>query len=172
MKKQIAIAMVTVLLVGAGFMGSGMAVQRGGGPRGSGGHEAFGEGTRNDVGIPSQRMLRRVLELTDAQIEEVKLLKEAAKAAVEPLTDERRSVREQLRAAMDVETPDAVLVGELIIASRDIAEDIQAARESFKDSFMTILTDEQIAKLEGLQDREGSGRGHRRGQRGTPEDGS
>ncbi len=181
MRKKIAMVMAVVLLVGAGFLGTGMAVQRGGGhgARGMGGPEAFGEDAHHDfggrggeMGIPSQRMLRRVLDLTDEQIEEVGLLKEVVQAAVEPLVEERRALREQLRAAMDVEIPDALLVGDLIISSRNIGEDIQAARESFADSFRVILTDEQIAKLEELQGRRGSGRGHRRGQRGPGEDGT
>ena len=173
MQKKIAIVMATVLLVGAGFLGSGMAAQRGEGhgARGFGGSEAFGEGAGGEMGIPSQRMLRRVLDLTDEQIEEVKLLKEAAKLSLEPLVEERRALREQLKAAMDTDTPDALLVGELVIGSRNVSEDIQAARESFADSFKTILTDEQLAKLEELQGRQGSGRGHRRGPHGPEEEG-
>jgi Spy/CpxP family protein refolding chaperone len=173
MKEKIAIVMVTVLLVGAGFLGSGMAAQRGGGhgPRGFGGPEAFGEGAKDGMGIPSQRMLRRILDLSEEQIEEVKLLKEMVKATVEPLNEERRVLREQLKAAMDTDTPDALLVGQLVIYSRNVSEDIQAVRESFADSFKTILTDEQIAKLEGPHDRRGSKGGHRRGPDGPEKDG-
>ena len=180
MQKKIAMVMVTVLLIGVGFLGFAMAVQRGGGhgSRGFGGPEAFGEGAGTDFGgrgggvsIPSQRILRRALDLTDEQIEEVNLLKAVVQAAVEPLVEEQRALREQLKAALDVETSDALLVGQLVIAGRDVSEDIQAARESLTDSLRVILTDEQIAKLEELQDRWGSRGGFRRGPRGPAEEG-
>ena len=96
MQKKFAMVMVTVLLIGVGFLGFAMAVQRGGGhgSRGFGGPEAFGEGAGTDFGgrgggvsIPSQRILRRALDLTDEQIEEVNLLKAVVQAAVEPLVE-------------------------------------------------------------------------------------
>ena len=176
MKKTIAMVMITVLLIGVGFLGTSLAVQRGGGhgPRG----DAFGESGGPDFGgrgggmnIPSKRMLGRILDLTDVQIEEAGLLREAARAAVEPLVEEGHDLREQLRAALDVDNPDPLLVGELVIASRDVREEIQAIHESNRDSFMAILTDEQIAKLEEMKDRRGSRGGSRRGSRGPGEDG-
>jgi Spy/CpxP family protein refolding chaperone len=180
MRKKITMLMATVLLIGAGCLGSSLAAQRGGGhgQRGSGGPEAFGEMGGRDFGgrdggmsIPSQRMLSRVLDLTDQQIEELELLKEVAQAAIEPLVDERHELREQLRAALDVEAPDILLVGELVAASRDVSDEIRAIQESGRDNFLAILTDEQIATLEEMQDRRGSRGGFRRGSPGPDEEG-
>ena len=164
MKKTI--AMVTVLLLGVGFLGTSLAVQRGGGhgPRGSGGR---GGG----INIPSERMLRRILDLTDEQNEKVNLLREAARASVEPLVEERRERREQLKAALDVDTPDPLRVGELVVASRAGREKMRVISESNRDSFRAILTEKQIAKLEKMKDRHGSRRGVRRSRRERDEDG-
>ena len=179
MKKKIVIVLATFLLVGMGLLSTGMAVQRGGhGSRGLGGPEAFGEGAGHEFGgrggetnIPSERILSRVLNLTDEQIEELNLLKEAAQAAIEPLVEERHALREQLKAALDVDIPDALLVGELVVAGRDVGEAVRAVRESTFDSFIAMLTDEQIVTLEEMHDRRGSRRGSRGGSRGPGEDG-
>ena len=123
------------------------------------------------MSIPSQRMLSRVLDLTDQQIEELELLKEVAQAAIEPLVDARHELREQLRAALDVEAPDILLVGELVAASRDFSDEIRAIQESGRDNFLAILTDEQIATLQEMRDRRGSRGGFRRGSPGPDEEG-
>ena len=157
MKKTIAMVMVTVLLIGAGFLGTSLAVQRGGGPGLRGG----GRG----MDIPSERRLSRILDLTDEQKEKVKSLREEARASLERLGEERQERWEQLKAALDADTPDPLRVGELIIARRDGREEIRAIYESNRDSFRAILTEEQIAKLEERKDRRDPRRGFRRSSR-------
>ena len=81
MKKTM--AMVTVLLMGTGFLGTTLTAQRGGqGPRGGG----------RGMNIPSERMLSRILDLTDEQNEKVNSLREAARASVS--SSERGEARE------------------------------------------------------------------------------
>lgn len=181
MRKKITMFMATVLLIGAGVLGSSLAAQRGAGhrPGGFGGHEALGELGGSDFGdreggihMPPQRILSRVLELTDQQIEELGLLREAGQEAVEPLVWGRHDLREELKAALELEAPDLLLVGELVVASRDVGQEIRVIQESLRDSFMAMLTDEQLTKLQELQDRRGSGRGFRRGSPGPDQEGA
>ena len=156
MKKTI--AMVTVLLMGAGFMGASLAAQRGGG------QSSRGFGGRG-MNIPSERRLSRILDLTDEQKEKVKSLREEARASLERLGEERQERREQLKAALDMDTSDPLRVGELVLANRDGRKKMRALYESNRESFRAILTEEQIAKLEERKDRRGSRRGFRRRSR-------
>ena len=154
MKKTI--AMVTVLLMGAGFMGTSLAAQRGGqGPRG---------GARG-MNIPSERRLSRILDLTDEQNEKVNSLREAARASVQALREARRERQKQLKAALDMETSDPLRVGELVLANRDGRKKMRALYESNRESFRAILTEQQLTKLEERKDRRGSRRGFRRSSR-------
>ena len=154
MKKTM--AMVTILLMGAGFMGTSLAAQRGGqGPRGSG----------RGMNIPSERRLSRILDLTDEQNEKVNSLREAARASVQALREERRERQKQLKAALDMDTSDPLRVGELVLANRDGRKKMRALYESNRESFRAILTEEQLTKLEERKDRRGSRRGFRRGSR-------
>ena len=142
-------AMVTVLLMGAGFMGTSLAAQRGG----------------HGMNIPSERRLSRILDLTDEQNEKVNSLREAARASVRALRDERRERQRQLKATLDMDTPDPLRVGELVLANRDGRKKMRALYESNRESFRAILTEEQLTKLEERKDRRGSRRGFRRGSR-------
>ena len=67
---------------------------------------------------------------------------------------------------MDQAEPSAVRVGDLVIAGRDLWEQIAQANQFFRESFEAILTPEQIEKLQRFRERRGGRRGFRRGPPG------
>ena len=180
MRKNTALLIMTILLIGTGSLGSGMAapqregfarpVNFQGGAFDGTGHPNFG-GRSRGMGIPSQRILQNVLGFTDQQFNQLDLLKEDFRAALKPLLEEQRGLREPLKSALDSDPPDALLVGELVISSRNVMQQIRALRQSFQDSFVTILTVEQVDLLDEFEANRSSRRGFRRGRRQPGEDG-
>lgn len=104
------------------------------------------------------------LMLTDEQVAQIEQLASDLQAAVEPLREERRGLREELREELNVEEPDAFVVGGLAIAVHELGELIRSARSEFRAAFEAVLTAEQLEALRELKDKRG-GRRHRRGGR-------
>ncbi len=133
------------------------------GPRG-GPHGEFGpKGRGHDRLLPPPRVLEQI-GLTEAQRNEVGQLKQEHRAALEPLLDQTREMRESLKNELDQEDPGALYVGELVIEGRDLRRRIGETRRTFHESFRALLTPEQLDKWRELRHQ----RGRRRGSPGEP----
>ena len=128
-----------------GPQGPGFGMRRGGGP---------GFGPRGGFGgqLPPRRVLESVLELTDEQFDELEVLRDELMAAIEPLRDQHKELGESLKAELELENPDPTTLGELMIASRDLREQIRAGHDAFVTSFEGILTPDQLEKLEAWRE--------------------
>ncbi len=132
---------------GGGF-GGGPGGVGGDGPgmRGPGGH---GPGGLHG-GFLSHR-IAEYLELTDEQIAAAKQIKEDLRAEVEPLHEQAQTQRQDLRDLLDTDNPDAATVGQLVIDSHGIREQVRSAGEDAKAAFVALLTPEQLELWEDLQ---------------------
>ena len=86
-------------------------------------------------------------ELTEEQLDEVYTIKEEIRETVKSLQKQRRVVSKDLRNELKLEEPSNVEVGKLVILKNNLSEEIREARDSFKESFMTILTSEQLDRM-------------------------
>jgi len=94
---------------------------------------------------PSRRgNLAEVLDLNEQQQEQLKALRETLRTTVEPLREQKRDLREQIKAAVDA--GNAQQAGELLISEKALREQFKAAHQSFETSFEKILTPEQKQK--------------------------
>ena len=87
------------------------------------------------------------LELTEEQLDEVYTIKEEIRETVKSLQKQRRVVSKNLRNELKSEEPSEIEVGKLVILKNNLSEEISEARDSFKESFMTILTLEQLDRM-------------------------
>ncbi|MBX3296766.1 MAG: Spy/CpxP family protein refolding chaperone [Acidobacteria bacterium] len=88
----------------------------------------------------------RGLDLTDAQMEQVKAIREASKPAMEPLRQAMKKNRLKFREAKQNGADEATLTS-IKNEMAPIREQMKAQHEADKSQIMAILTDEQKAKL-------------------------
>jgi Spy/CpxP family protein refolding chaperone len=116
--------------------------------------------------------MARALDLTDDQKASVKALMEEQRKAAEPLWQQHRELRQQIRQQLDSGNPDPATVGRLTIQASGVGKQLREARAQAKERLSALLTAEQKTRLDALQKARGW-RGHRGfGHRGGSEPGS
>ncbi|HEY0592119.1 MAG TPA: Spy/CpxP family protein refolding chaperone [Thermoanaerobaculia bacterium] len=128
------------------------------------GDRPFGRGDGRRGAIMHERVAV-VLGLSEDQVAKWKAIQTATQEKMRPLAAERQANQATLRAEMTSAQPNAQKVGELMIANRRIAEQMNGLREQSRALFESILTPEQKAKHDELKALRGDrpGRGGRRG---------
>lgn len=123
----------------------------------------FGKGGRGG------ERLAEYLELDESQRIEWQTLREEHRAALEPVLAEMKANRESLRTLLESDAADPTTVGEIVLAGRDLKNQLKAAREQLDADLVAVLTAEQQEKFEAFKAAAGErgprGRG-RRGPRG------
>lgn len=121
-----------------------------------------------EPGARVDRMVR-FLDLSESQEEELRAIFEANRAALEQNREAGRANRLALKEALDVDSPDATTVGQLMIDGKNLREQAKADREALQEQVASVLTEEQLAKWEGFQKgrRHDDRRGGKRGPRGA-----
>jgi hypothetical protein len=118
------------------------------GPGGAGGGPEAGAERHGFAGIiPPRVVLVRVLELSDEQLAQVQELVEEIQNTLGPLREEIAMLKEELKAELGMETPDPLVVGDIVIALHDLRGQVAAIRAQLRAEFLAILTEEQLAKL-------------------------
>ena len=102
-------------------------------------------------GHGGSNILFEFLQLNDEQIEAWQGLVEAQHEAMQPLREEQRALNEQLRDAIESDVPDALTIGNLMIAIHDIRDEQKAARETLEASLTALLTGDQIVRYEAFK---------------------
>ncbi len=94
--------------------------------------------------------ITKFLDLSQAQVEQLKDLIEKRKADTAPLRENLRQERVNLREMMKAAGPNPTLVGEIYIRIHSLRQQLADAKKAFVESFENILTDEQKAKLKAV----------------------
>lgn len=102
--------------------------------------------------LSNPRLLARYLRLTPEQVVQQRQLVQALRADLDPLREQRRALREDLRAALDGGSPDACAVGAIVVDLSELRGQIRAELEEFDDAFSAILTPQQLARYEALKE--------------------
>ena len=84
------------------------------------------------------------------------------KTEMEPLRQEGRGLRQNLKTAMDVENPDPATVGAATLALKQHRDKMKAAQEAFTGRLTALLTPEQKTKFDAFKALRG-GPGYGRG---------
>lgn len=164
----VAVGLVALLIAPVAFAQPGPGGRGPGGgmpghaPGMMGGPGVSGPGMdRGEAMVP--RMIE-ALQLTEAQIAAWATIREQTHAVVEPLATQARALHEEIRTALEAGTTDATAIGTKMIAAHALQVKVRAAMDAGRDAFRALLTDEQKAKFDLLQQmRNGKGPGRHGG---------
>ena len=100
---------------------------------------------------PFARLIRclAVVNLTDAQKADIKVLLEAAKPEAEAIAAKLKADREALKAEIEKTPPDPCAVGNDVLQLHADRVAAKALFDSVKEAVLALLTPEQKAKLAG-----------------------
>ncbi len=153
MKKQ-TLTLTALAVVTFGWISVASAQGPGGGhmrrPGGHGG-QGFGAGGADGSQGPPVGMVARHLGLSDEQKEQWKALHEKARETGEPLMKAAQEAKQAFDKALDAENADANAVGQAALAMRGAHQKVEAHRKATFQSVKTILTPEQLAKIEEME---------------------
>jgi Spy/CpxP family protein refolding chaperone len=102
--------------------------------------------------LGNPRVLARYLRLTPAQVAAARPLYETLNAAVRPLRETQRGLREAFYAELEEDNANACDVGQAALDLHANKDQIRAARQVFDDAFSALLTPEQLARYEALKE--------------------
>ena len=114
-----------------------------------------GRGMRHFGGRDGAAVRQRVatiLDLSEGQLAQWNAIQTATREKIEPLAAQRRANAAALRAEMTNAQPDPARVGQLVIANREIREEMRELRTGAGAQFEAILTPEQKAKHAELKE--------------------
>jgi len=110
----------------------------------------------------------RYLQLSDEQQTEFERVLEAQRPQREALHERMRANRDELREALDSPTPDAQIVGEIVIEGEKLRKEGRALREDASQALDGVLTPEQKRRREVLEAARALGPGRRPAGLGMP----
>jgi len=142
-KLVISMVLCSGLLLAQGPMG-----RRGGlGPRG-----VVAERQAAGQAMAGAGALKDYLGLTDAQMEQMRTLRREQAEQVRPEAQAVQAKAQELRKEMQSSTPDAAKVGQLTVELKQLREKAIAERSGFSDKARAVLTPDQKAKLQALEE--------------------
>jgi Spy/CpxP family protein refolding chaperone len=100
---------------------------------------------------PSDAALTKYLGLNDSQQAAMKQLHQKLGDTVKPLFDAVHQKRQAIKDGLD-KNASAAALGQLLIDSHKIQQQIKAAHESFDKEFTALLTSDQAAKYTSFQE--------------------
>ena len=136
--KRIALLLVVILVAAAAVAAPQRAPAPGRGPAPQ--HGAL---------LPPEA-LAEFLELTESQIAQIEVLRQALKAQLDPLIEQQRENQKALDAAL--QSGNALAIGEAMLALQNIRNQIKAAHDAFAASFEALLTPSQKTKWDIYQE--------------------
>ncbi|MFN2442167.1 MAG: Spy/CpxP family protein refolding chaperone [Thermoanaerobaculia bacterium] len=107
----------------------------------------------------------RFLGLSEAQLAQWTAIHEEMQAKLEPIRDQRRLNRTELQGELQAVVPNALKIGELVIANHGLGLEATGVREETHARIMAMLTPEQQEKFQQMIQRQ-------RGRRGGLGDGA
>lgn len=118
-------------------------------------HFKHGEGgphIRFEHGAGHMAEMAEKLELTEDQKEAAKKIHEEAMTRSHPLMEQHHQQMEEIHSLLDAGTATATEIGEKMIAAHATGKQLRAIHEEVKASFTALLTSEQRAKLEEMEE--------------------
>lgn len=91
------------------------------------------------------------LNLTDAQVSSLQQLRQSEMAALKPIFEQMRPLRQSMRAQEESGTADATAVGKSVLALRSLQQQAAPIHASFQQQALAVLTPAQRTQLAALQ---------------------
>ena len=102
------------------------------------------------LAMPLQ-ILKTTLDLDDQQVAQVQQLIQAREAAVSAAQRQAESLRTELESALNQPNADPAAVGALVISIRSVERQVAQHQETFRTSFLGILSEEQLQRVEAFR---------------------
>ncbi len=92
------------------------------------------------------------LGLTDTQIQALGQLRQTMRQALQPMMDQISQQQEALQKQLEAGSTDAAALGRMLVGIQTIRKQIETAQTGFRAQAVNLLTAQQKAKLQTLQD--------------------
>ncbi len=96
--------------------------------------------------------LKQTLNLTDAQLQQIREITRQQMESVKPIAQQMREKGMAIREEMKKQSPDQAKVGQLTVELKDLREQLKSKRAARGDSISAVLTPEQREKLKSLEE--------------------
>lgn len=116
------------------------------------GHGTF-SGHQDHGFLPRIWVIKKVLQPTKEQFSQIRELSEEVKGQIKLIRENGRVLRRKIRAELDREEPSPIRVGKLVMSGHQLRKQTQNIRLSFRKSFRSLLTPEQLENLDNLKSR-------------------
>lgn len=107
---------------------------------------------RQRTGAANLDALKQYLNLTDAQLDQLRAVRREAAQSARPearqIQEKARALREEMQSA----NPDQAKVGRLTVELKQLREQLRAGRSDVSEKARAILTPDQQAKLKALEE--------------------
>lgn len=112
-----------------------------------------GRGPRGPRGPrPDTAALKEALNLSDAQVQQIRDMTRQQMEGLKPLGDEMRDKSQALREEMKKDSPDQAKVGQLTVDLKTLRDQLKSKRTTRADGISALLTPEQRTKLKSLEE--------------------
>ena len=101
---------------------------------------------------PKARAAIEFLDLSEAQLDRLRQIRKECRESLRPQAQQARELKKMVRAEMRKENPDPGLVGQYAVDGKSLRNEIQSARAGCKSETTAVLTPEQAARLEELEE--------------------
>ncbi len=106
---------------------------------------------------------QETLGITDAQIESIHMVVDAARSEFRALARERRDLRNDVSGDRELGEYDPAIVAEFAESMGDITAERIKLSASVRNEILSLLTQDQLEQLEAMRDRRRENRRERRG---------
>jgi len=96
--------------------------------------------------------VKRILDLSDGQLQELKDLRESFAQGQQEIRNQMRELQQKRRELLQSSPPDAVALADLIIREENLRKQTQDENKAFRDTALTLLTASQKEKIEQIQE--------------------
>ena len=93
-----------------------------------------------------------ILDLSDAQLQELKDLRNSVNEQRREHVMEMRRLQQGQRELLQQSPPDAVALGNILVQQQNLRQQIQDENTAFRDTALTLLTASQREKVEQVQE--------------------
>lgn len=120
------------------------------GPRGHGAQQHGPEGPaihRNGGPFRAMGIVAEYLELDEGQVGSIREISQALREEAMPIRQNVRALKQELKAQFDSDTPDATIVGSLMIQIHEQREELRNLAQARNEAVLDLLSVEQAAKV-------------------------
>ena len=96
--------------------------------------------------------VKTILDLSDAQLQELKDLRESVNQKRQENATEIRRLQQKRRELLQTSPPDAVALADVLVQEENLRKQVQDENKAFRDAALNLLTGSQKEKIERIQE--------------------